>query len=196
MLTKEVIVIEKYIGFEQKLAFHAAPSLLGIKAANMLSVKRKELDLNENIKRFNEKTAEKGLKIEILCECEEKALLLVYNRRLMENRFSDCKIREFLIKYGYPAEYSLDECIKRLSQRIEGCGNFPHEVGVFLDYPLEDVEGFIENNGANYKLCGCHKVYGDEVKAARTFSNYAKCRSFLCNKLNTGFDIYQALKIS
>lgn len=162
----------------------------------MLSVKRNELDINENIRRFNEKTAGKGLKIEILCECGEKALLLVYNRKLLENRFSDKAVRDFLSGYGYLEEYSLDECIKRLSQRIEGCGNFPHEVGVFLDYPLEDVIGFIENNGANYKFCGCHKVYGDEVKAARTFSNYTKCRNFLCNKLNTGNDIYQALKIS
>ena len=91
---------------------------------------------------------------------------------------------------------SFEECINRLAQRIRESDSFPHEVGVFLDYPLEDVIGFIENAGANYKLCGCHKVYGDEVKAARTFSNYAKCRNFLCGKLNMGNDIYQALKIS
>ena len=181
--------------FEQKLAFYAAPSLLGIKASNMLSIKKNEMDIKENIKRFNEKTAVRGLEIRILCECGEKALLLVFNRKLLEAKFSDKNIRSFLGGYGYPEDYSLDECIERLSQRIEGCGNFPHEVGVFLDYPLEDVVGFIENNGTNYKFCGCHKVYGDEVKAARTFSNYAKCRNFLCTKLNTGLDIYQALKI-
>lgn len=185
-----------YFTFEQKLAFHAAPSLLGIKASSMLSLKRSEHNINEDIRRFNEKTSEKGLKIETLCECGKKVLLLVYNRRLLEKRFSDPEIREFLENYGYSSELTLDECISRLSERIGGCDDFPHEVGVFLDYPLEDVIGFIENNGANYKLCGCHKVYGDEVKAARTFENYARCRSFLCNKLNMGNDIYQALKIS
>ena len=185
-----------YDTFDRKLAFHAAPTLLGIKAANMLSLSRAELDVDENIQLFNEKAAQKGLKIEVLCECGQKALLLVYNQTLLEKRFSDIKIREFMKGYGYSEEMTLDECISRLSERIDGCGDFPHEVGIFLDYPLEDVVGFIENNGANYKFCGCHKVYGDEDRAIRIFSNYTKCRNFLCGKLNMGNDLYQALKIS
>lgn len=185
-----------YDTFDRKLAFHAAPALLGIKAANMLSLSRQELDIYENIRLFNEKTSRKGLKIEVLCECGRKALLLVYNRSLLEKRFRDPAIREFMKSYGYSEEMSLDERISRLSERVDGCGEFPHEVGIFLDYPLEDVIGFIENNGENYKFCGCHKVYGDEDRAVRLFSNYAKCRRFLCGKLNMGNDIYQALKIS
>ena len=150
----------------------------------------------ENISRFNRKAANRGLRIETLCECENKTLILVYNRRLLEKSLSDAVNRSFLSRYGYKEEMSFEECINRLAQRIRESDSFPHEVGVFLDYPLEDVIGFIENAGANYKLCGCHKVYGDEVKAARIFSNYAKCRKFLCGKLNMGNDIYQALKIS
>ncbi len=186
----------EYSRFEQKLAFHAAPSLLGIKAASMLSLSHSEFDITANISRFNEKAAARDLFIKILCECESKSLILVYNRKLLEKRLSDSKIRSFLAEYGYSEEMNIDECIARLSERIRENNDFPHEVGIFLDYPLEDVVGFIENGGANYKFCGCHKVYGDEIKAARTFSNYAKCRSFLCGRLNTGCDIYQALKIS
>lgn len=185
-----------YISFEKKLAFHAAPALLGIKAANMLSLSRAEYNIRNNIERFNKKAESKGLCIEILCECEKKTLMLVYNRKLMEKRFADKAVRNFLSKYGYSDNMDYKDCILRLGERIKNNEDFPHEVGVFLDYPLEDVIGFIENGGANYKLCGCHKVYGDEVKAARTFSNYAKCRNFLCGRLNTGYDIYQALKIS
>lgn len=187
--------MKNYNEFEMKLAFHAAPALLGIKAANMLSLSRTDFDINENINRFNERADIKGIKIRTLCECGRKALMLVYNVKRLEKRLSDKSIREFLKDYGYDEKFTMDECIARLSERIEGCCNFPHEVGVFLDYPLEDVKGFIENNGANYKFCGCHKVYGDEKKAIRTFANYEKCRVFLCNKLNMGSDIYQALKI-
>ena len=186
----------EYSCFEQKLAFHAAPSLLGIKASCMLSLSRREFDIEENINRFNKKAAVKGLHIDVLCECGSKALLLVYNRKLLQKRLSDAVIRRFLAAYGYSEDMNFEECISRLSYRIRNNDDFPHEVGIFLDYPLEDVIGFIENGGANYKFCGCHKVYGDEEKAVRTFSNYAKCRSFLCGRLNTGYDIYQALKIS
>ncbi len=195
MLTKEACFIKQFLNFEQKLAFHAAPALLGIKASNMLSLSRSEFDIKENVERFNERASARNLKIEILCECGRKALLLVYNKKLLEKRLSDEKIRSFMVQYGYSEELTAEECIKRLSERVTDCGSFPHEVGVFLDYPLEDVIGFIENNGANFKFCGCHKVYGDEAKALRTFENYEKCKVFLCNKLNMGNDIYQALKI-
>lgn len=67
---------------------------------------------------------------------------------------------------------------------------------MIMQVRLGDVVGFIENKGENFKLCGAWKVYGSVEKAKRTFSNYDKCRFFLCNKLNEGEDIYQALKIS
>ena len=50
-----------------------------------------------------------------------------------------------------------------------------HEIGLFLGYPLEDVQGFIENCGKNYRLCGCWKVYGDPQAALRCFARYEKC---------------------
>ena len=92
--------------------------------------------------------------------------------------------------------FSLEKDLNRLSKRIAEESEFPHEIGIFLGYPTEDVEGFIANKGDNFKLCGCWKVYGDEEKAKRLFINYDRCRSFLCNKLNEGSDIYRALKIS
>ncbi|MBQ7128480.1 MAG: DUF3793 family protein, partial [Clostridia bacterium] len=52
---------------------------------------------------------------------------------------------------------------------------FPHEVGLFLGYPPEDVKGFIENNAKCSKCVGCWKVYGDEEKAKKCFENYKKC---------------------
>ena len=73
---------------------------------------------------------------------------------------------------------------------------FPHEIGIFLGYPLEDVDGFITHQGENCKLCGCWKVYGNVEQARRTFANYEKCRVFLCAKLSKGCNILQALKIS
>ena len=126
--------MRNYNEFEMKLAFHAAPALLGIKSANMLSLSRNEFDINENINRFNERADIKGIKIRTLCECGRKALMLVYNVKRLEKRLSDKSIREFLKDYGYDEKFTMDECIARLSERIEGCGNFPHEVGVFLDY--------------------------------------------------------------
>ena len=136
------------------------------------------------------------LKSRVMCGCGGRVLFLIYNEALLEKRLSDGEVRGLLKRFGYGENFTLEECLDRLSQRIRGSGEFPHEIGLFLDYPVEDVVGFIRNKGGNYKLCGCWKVYGSEESARRTFANYDKCRKYLCNKLNEGADIYQALKIS
>lgn len=188
--------LTEYRSFGHKLAFHSAPTLLGIKCANLISLSAEEFNIAIHSEMFNKKAVSKGLKSRILCSCGKKVLLLIYNEKLLENRLADSSVRDLLKSFGYDDCFALDEFLERLSQRIREIGDFPHEIGIFLGYPLEDVVGFIENKGINFKFCGCWKVYGCEETARRTFANYEKCRKFLCNKLNEGADIYQALKLS
>ena len=63
---------------------------------------------------------------------------------------------------------------------------FPHEVGLFLSYPPEDVRGFIDNHARNCKYLGFWKVYGDVEKAKRTFANYERCTEAYCRKWSMG----------
>ena len=37
-------------------------------------------------------------------------------------------------------------------------GEFPHEVGLFLSYPPEDVKGFIDHRANNFKCAGLWTV--------------------------------------
>ncbi|MGN0614544.1 MAG: DUF3793 family protein [Porcipelethomonas sp.] len=182
--------------FEKKLAFLTAPSLLGIKCASLISLSSTEHDLPAQMKKFNDKAAAKGLKLRTLCTCHDRTLILLYNEVLLERQLAGAEQAAILERYGYRGTQPLDERLDRLAERIRQEPQFPHEIGIFLGYPAEDVTGFMENKGENYKLCGYWKVYGNADKARRTFANYDKCRNFLCNKLNQGYDIYQALKIS
>ena len=186
----------EYEKFGQKLAFHTAPTLLGIKCGSLLSLSKNEFTLEFQSELFNNKASVKGLVSKILCSCGSRTLLFVYNEKLMRRRLADPQIQEILTRYGYPENMSIDEYLDYLSERIKSSNDFPHEIGIFLGYPLEDVMGFIENKGENFKLLGCWNVYGCEESAKRTFANYEKCRRFLCKRLNEGADIYQALKIS
>ncbi|MBE6901258.1 MAG: DUF3793 family protein [Ruminococcaceae bacterium] len=187
---------KEYCRFEQQLAFHTAPSLLGIKCASLMSVKKDASDIHSNTAEFNRRTAARDIKLRCLCDCEKRALLLLYNEEKLARRLNDPHCRRVLRECGYTDDMNTDDCLERLASRIRGEKSFPHEIGIFLDYPVEDVVGFIENNGYNYKLSGYWKVYGDPVKAQRTFDNYNKCRRFLCNKLSAGEDLCCALKIS
>lgn len=185
-----------YSSFERKLVFHTAPSLLGIKCASLMSLNKTEYDIDANAEYFNRRAAVKGLRIKTLCECGSRMLLLVYNEEKLACRLAGSECRDVLRSCGYTDDMSTAECIERLTQRIMAQSDFPHEIGIFLDYPVEDVLGFISNNGCNFKLCGYWKVYGDTEKAQRTFDNYNKCRKFLCRRLSEGDDICKALKIS
>lgn len=67
------------------------------------------------------------------------------------------------------------QCIVHLMDRLAAREGFPHEIGLFLGYPPEDVRGFIENNAKCSKCVGAWKVYGDERAAKRLFAKYEKC---------------------
>ncbi len=185
----------EYRNFGEKLAIYTAPTLLGIKCGSLFSISTAEFDIDAHIKIFNCKASGKSLKIKKLYDYKERSLLLIYNEKLMQKRLSDVEAKGLLSYFGYSSDFSAEEYLNHLGIRLLESEIFPHEIGIFLDYPLEDVIGFMKNKGENYKLCGCWKVYGNEEKARRTFVNYAKCRSFLCSKLNQGVDLYQALKI-
>ncbi len=187
---------KEHYNFGEKLAFHTAPTLLGIKCASLISMSPKEFALEQHSAIFNEKMQARGLKSRILCNCGRRTLLLVYNEKMLTERLSDPIISAMLRSFGYDMEKPLASQLGFLAERIRQNGDFPHEIGLFLDYPVEDVIGFIKNKGENFKLCGCWKVYGSEEAAKRTFANYDKCRRFLCNKLTQGADIYSALKIA
>lgn len=91
---------------------------------------------------------------------------------------ADEAVREFLQREGYALPEDASDCdgmLRQLSRRLCCEADFPHEIGVFLGYPLTDVVGFIENQGRNFTCCGCWKAYGDPDAAARHFAQLNKC---------------------
>lgn len=182
------------LDFERKLAFHSAPSLLGIKCGSLFALDENEINVSENIRYFNKAAERKGICMRVLKAEKGRFLVYLYNESLLEMQLSVSDNKAILNDLGYNVKNTA-ECLDRLSERMS-CGCFPHEIGIFLGYPTEDVIGFIENKGENFKLLGCWKVYGDEKKAVRIFENYKKCRNFLCNKLNEGSDLYEVLRIN
>ena len=68
-----------------------------------------------------------------------------------------------------------EHCVAKLVDRLKESPEFPHEIGLFLGYPPEDVKGFIENRALHSKCTGCWKVYGDQEEAERIFARYKNC---------------------
>ena len=71
-------------------------------------------------------------------------------------------------------------------QRLREAEEFPHEIGLFLSYPPEDVRGFIQSPVCGFKCVGCWKVYGDAAAARRTFGQYRRCTERFCARFAQG----------
>ena len=178
--------------FEQMLAFHSAPTLLGVKCANLFAVKQSELSVTDIESYFHNQKALKGLSVHVMCRCKERVLIYVYHKELLKMWLCDKRVTQFLESCGYDKELSAEEKLGILEERIS-CGSFPHEIGIFLGYPVDDVLGFIENKGANYLFCGFWKVYGDVIGAKKTFDEYVHCRDYLCNNIKHGVELDRAV---
>ena len=63
---------------------------------------------------------------------------------------------------------------------------FPHEIGIFLGYPVEDVRGFIENEGQKYLMIGYWKVYKNLSRAKMIFNEYDRAKDCAVNEFLTG----------
>ena len=74
-------------------------------------------------------------------------------------------------------------------RRLRQSGEFPHEIGLFLGYPPEDVQGFITQGPDCCKCSGCWKVYGNEDQARKKFAQYKKCTQIYCRLWAAGSSV-------
>ena len=96
----------------------------------------------------------------------------------------DSTAREVLEEAGYSCE-SCAACVRELVQRFHREGEFPHEIGLFLSYPPEDVKGFIADRD-NYKAQCMWKIYGDEEQARTLCARFQKCTECYCRLWQKG----------
>ena len=70
---------------ESEIIAHCAPTLAGIKTANMFSYNaKKPQDLNREIREVNQKLNHKGVFVDILRTSDKRALIYVYRRKNLE----------------------------------------------------------------------------------------------------------------
>lgn len=162
---------------ERKIIEHCAPTLAGLKTANMFTYSFSSMDeLKEKLEKVNETLNKKGVFAEIIKIRECRALVYVYRKERLQKDLRKEGVWELIRQYGYPS-CDLLECLEHLKSRLAVYECFPHEIGVFLDYPLADVLGFIEHGGKNCKCCGIWKVYSNECETKQLFARFKKCTS-------------------
>ncbi|MDR1515625.1 MAG: DUF3793 family protein [Synergistaceae bacterium] len=162
---------------ESMITCFAAPVARGFKCGSLLNLYRKDKDLRPAWIKSREALEESlSLKFAELLSSERSILLFIYRDAPLLDALSREGAREILLEYGYDAGFDssepyINEMISRFNAGI------PHEIGLFLGYPHEDVRGFIENKGRNSKISGYWKVYGDKAGALKKFEQFKKAEA-------------------
>jgi hypothetical protein len=171
-----------------QIVLQCAPFLKGLKISSVITVESILYEELEEIFR------EMDISYRKLCSMEEKSLILFFRAKELQEYLIRPDIRSLLEAFGYHSK-DLEPCLSRLSERVcvfseRGMG-FPHEIGVFLGYPAEDVSGFIENEGQRYRMSGYWKVYGDISEAQTTFNAYDRAKDHAVNEFLIGKSIQE-----
>ncbi|NLG02708.1 MAG: DUF3793 family protein [Clostridia bacterium] len=177
-----------------QLAIQCAPFLSGIKLSNLLIIEKKRKSELQAILRETDIEC-----LELLIKCD-KVFCMLYRKCEFYDFLESKIVKNFLNEMGYAAESFEDTFTllrKRYASFMKGQCDFPHELGLLLGYPIEDVTGFIENQGKNYLYSGYWKVYDNLPVKKNLFRRFRHVEETMIQLLSMGvritdiIDIYQ-----
>ncbi len=173
-----------------QLLQYCAPTLANVKLGNLFTLQDTQDTLMTEIQEKQQTFQGKGVDICMLGSTGGGTLIYVYRPQQLRETLNREDIQKFLKSQGYQ-DCSLEGAIETLSKHIKQASKrgFPHEIGVFLGYPLEDIQSFMIHKGKNSFFTGCWKVYHNPEIAAKTFQKFKKCRKIYLEKYEQGFDM-------
>lgn len=161
---------------DELLVSQCAPTLAGLKTANMFSAEYESREkMTAELRRLNAVLVPRGLRILPMRYMQSRVLLYLYRPDALRRDLENSDARDILRDCGYETCCRAESCLSCLIGKMRSGADFPHEVGLFLGYPPEDVRGFMENRAAGFKLIGCWKVYGDVDAAREKFKSFESC---------------------
>ena len=194
-MSQEIYEIVKGMDLENietQLALQCAPLITGLKVSNLLIISKGN---EEVVKRILNRT---GISYYRLIQTRTKTTFLLFRRNELEEFLSDENVRNVLMKAGYKS-LQIDKILRTFSLRYEAyiqCDkSFPHEMGLLLGYPVEDVVGFVENNGKNFLYSGYWKVYENQKDKVKLFDKFKVAEETLIHLLSNGLSMSDIIDI-
>lgn len=188
-MSQEVFQIVEELNLEElqtQIALQCAPLLKGIKISNLLIVQHQDA---QSVFEIFQGTR---ISVELIYQSPQKQMFLLYQKEELEAYLNEKRTADAMKMFGYDQITFEAICTKlkeRYAAHFEEKGEFPHEIGLILGYPVDDVLGFIEHRGKNYLYTGYWKVYGNVVEAVALFEAYNEAKEQIIRKLYRGIGI-------
>lgn len=173
---------------ERALIAYGSPTLARLKVGSLFAVPvGDEARLMEEVREINQIIHPRGVTLTVLCRGGNRMLMYLYREEALCETLGRPDVQAFLMALGYQS-LAVEEALRILRQRLSE-DSFPHEVGVFLGYPLPDVVGFMRHGGRECLCSGCWKVYANEHEARRAFARLRKCREVYARRFAEGYPL-------
>lgn len=175
---------------EIQLALQCAPLLTGLKMSNLFII---SLENEENFLEYMSRVMHNvDIDAYRLLEHQGKCVYLLYRPNALEEFLAKEEILDFFAGEGY-VDFTLHGILLGFRFRYQKhrlCGgDFPHEMGLLLGYPLEDVIGFVKNEGDNFLYSGYWKVYANPIEKRILFRKFQRAEDRLLRLLAKGISI-------
>jgi hypothetical protein len=184
---------------ENFLVYNSSLVIAGVKPAVTVNLKKNNIRLYESWNIFGKLFLENlNLKFIELRENDSSIIIMIYDERILEKELSQKAYMEFLNGIGYPSKVKVDEYINTLKFRYDQY-HCPHELGLFLGIPFDDVKDFMECTTKKCLLCGYWKVYNDSENAKIIFNTYDKVKEYTIKNMLQGYlshDLALSIKTS
>ena len=177
---------------ENQIGLQCAPLLTGVKISNLLGVDRRQKAAVLFLLRST------GISCRLLCECGDRANFFLYRKEELEAYLGKPKVSALMRRFGYRPGLTLDAIFERVATRyaahMQQKDPFPHEIGLLLGYPPEDVEGFIRYKGQHFLYSGYWKVYANLPERLAVFDGYDQAKETIVRLMSAGWNLHQILE--
>ncbi len=173
---------------EELIVKCCAPTLAGLKPGSIVCLSHSCMSVPDELEKCRRILKTKGVEVRLCEGCKGQQLIYLYRPEALDDMMAKKCNACLLRRYGYNTE-DVQSAVDCLLDRIRHEEEFPHEIGLFLGYPYEDVAGYIENKGKNYVTDGLWRVYGNKDNAKKRFDSYKKCTRVYIKCYKNGFDL-------
>ena len=160
-----------YAGDSEILVFieKVGPTVIGVKPASLINAGSRALEFCRV--RFS---GDSEVSYTVVKCHEDRVQLFIWHRESLLRTLADPRMNACLERLGYSADALPEELVEQLTGKIQG-NAYPHEIGLFLGYPIKDVYGFMGLPIPYRKTMGW-RMYGDVRPSERAYYAYKRAR--------------------
>lgn len=148
----------------------------GVKPAEIINISIEDYISCKALKHF--------VDLKVISKSKNTLKVFIYKKEYQREILQDSGVVKLLVELGYPeitVESAIDHLVKRIVNQEDG---FPHEIGIFLGYPLKDVLGYMGIGTLPYIKTMGWKMYGDTTTSEKIFYEIKKAKQHIGHLLS------------